>query len=208
MRNAVLKETQAGIKIAGRNINNLRYADDTTVMAESKELKRLLVKVKEESEKGGLKLNIPKIKIMASDPITSWEIDGETVETVADFIFGAPKSQQMVTAAMKLTLDSWKKSYDEPRQHIKKQRYYFANKDLSSQGYGFSSSHVWMWELDYKESWTPKNWCFWTVVLRRLLRVPWTAKRSNQSILKEISLEYSLEGLMLKLKPQYFGHLM
>ena len=85
---------------------------------------------------------------------------------------------------------------------------YFANKGLSSQSYGFSSSHVWMWELDYKESWALKNWCFWTVFWRKLLRVPWTARRSNQSILKEISPEYSLEGLMLKLKLQYFGHLM
>ena len=105
MRNAGLEEAQAGIKIAGRNINNLRYADDTTLMAESEEeLKSLLmkVKVKEESEKVGLKLNIQKMKIMASGPITSWEIDGETVETVSDFIFWAPKSLQMVTAAMKL----------------------------------------------------------------------------------------------------------
>ena len=106
MRNAGLEETQAGIKIAGRNINNLRYADDTTLMAESEEeLKSLLMKVKEDSEKVGLKLNIQKMKIMASSPITSWEIDGETgetVETAADFIFGAPKSLQMVTAAMKL----------------------------------------------------------------------------------------------------------
>ena len=103
MRNAGLEETQAGIEIAGRNINNLRYADDTTLMAESKEeLKSPLIKVKEESEKVGLKLNIQKMKIMASCPITSWEIDGETVETVTDFILGAPKSLQMVTAAMKL----------------------------------------------------------------------------------------------------------
>ena len=99
MRNAGLEETQAGIKIAGRNINNLRYADDTTLMAESKELKSLLMKVKEESETVGLKLNIQKTKIMASGPITSWEIDGQTV---SDFIFWAPKSLQMVTAAMKL----------------------------------------------------------------------------------------------------------
>ena len=103
MRNAGLEESQAGIKIAGKNINNLRYADDSTLMAESEEkLKSLLMKVKEESEKVGLKLNIQKTKIMASGPITSWEIDGETVETVADFIFGAPKSPQMVIAAMKL----------------------------------------------------------------------------------------------------------
>ena len=102
MRNAGLEETQAGIKIAGRNINNLRYAYDTTLMAESEEeLKNLLMKVKEESEKVGLKLNIQKMKIMASDPITSWQIDGETVETVSDFVFWALKSLQMVTEAMK-----------------------------------------------------------------------------------------------------------
>ena len=103
MRNVGLEETQTGIKIAGRNINNLRYADDTTLMAESEEeLKSLLMKVKEESKKVGLKLNIQNMKIMASGPITSWEIDGETVETVADFIFWAPKSLQMVIAVMKL----------------------------------------------------------------------------------------------------------
>ena len=103
MRNAGLEEAQAGIKIAGRNLNNLRYADDTTFMAESEEeLKSLLMKVKEESEKVGLKLNIQKMKIMPSGPITSWQIDGETMETVSDFILGAPKSLQMVIAAMKL----------------------------------------------------------------------------------------------------------
>ena len=103
MRNSGLEETQAGIQIAGKNSNNLRYADDTTLMAESEEeLKSILMKVKEESEKVGLKLNIQKTKIMASDPITPWEIDGERVETVSDFISGAPKSLQMVTAAMKL----------------------------------------------------------------------------------------------------------
>ena len=101
-------------------------------------------------------------------------------------------------------LTFWKESYDQPRQHIRKQRYYFANKGPSSQGYGFSSSHVWMWELDCEEGWALKNWCFWTVVLR----VPWTARRSNQSILRDISPECSLEGLMLKRKLQYFGHLM
>ena len=114
MRNAGLEEAQARIKIAGRNTNNLRYADDTTLMAES-ELKSLLMKVKEESEKVGLKLNIQKTKIMASGPITSWEIDRETVETVSDFIFWAPKSLQMVTAAMKLKDTPWKESYDQPR---------------------------------------------------------------------------------------------
>ena len=102
MRHTGLEEAQAGIKIAGTNISNLRYADDTTLMAESGELKNLLMKVKEESEKVGLKVNIQKMKIMASGPITSWEIDGETVETVSDFILGSPKSPQMVTAAMKL----------------------------------------------------------------------------------------------------------
>ena len=97
---------------------------------------------------------------------------------------------------------------NQPRQQIKKQRHYFANKGLSGQSYGSSSSHAWMWELDCEEGWASKNWCFWTVVWRRLLRVPWTARRSNQSILKEISPGYSLEGMMLKLKLQYFVHLM
>ena len=116
MHNARLDEAQAGIKTARRNINNLRYADDTTLMAESEELKSLLVKVKEESEKVGLKLNIQKTKIMASGPITSWPIDGETVKTVADFILGAPKSLQIVIAAMKLKdAYSLKESYDQPR---------------------------------------------------------------------------------------------
>ena len=101
----------------------------------------------------------------------------------------------------------WKKSYDQPRQHIKKQRHYFANKGLSSQSYGFSGSHVWMWELDYKENWAPKNWCFWTVVLEKTLESPLDCKEIHQSILKEMSPEYSLEGLMLKLKLQNFGHL-
>ena len=103
-------------------------------------------------------------------------------------------------------LAPWKKSYDQPSQHIKTQRHYFADKGPSSHSRGFSSSHLWMWNLDHKESWASKNWCFWSVVLRRLLRVPWTAKW-NQLIPKEISPEYSLERLMLKLKLQYFGHL-
>ena len=117
VRNAGLEETQAGIKIAGRNINNLRYADDTTFMAESEEeLKSLLMKVKAESEKVGLKLNIQKTMIMASGPITSWEIDGETVETVADLYFWTAKSLQMATAAMKCKdAIPWEKSYDQPR---------------------------------------------------------------------------------------------
>ena len=116
MRNVGLDETQAGIKIARRNINNLRYADDTILMAESEEeIKSLLMKVQEESEKVGLKLNIQKVKIMSSGPITSWQIDGERVETVSDFIFWAIKSLQMVIAAMKLKDTPWKESYDQPR---------------------------------------------------------------------------------------------
>ena len=116
MRNAGLEEAQAGIKIAGRNINNLRYADDNTLVPESEEeLISLLLKVKEEHEKVGLKLSIQKTKIKVSGPITSWEIDGETVETVSDSIFGAPKSLQMVIAAMKLKDTPWKESYDQPR---------------------------------------------------------------------------------------------
>ena len=116
MRNARLEGAQAGIKIARRNINNLRYADDTTLMAESeKELKNLLMKVKEESEKVVLKFNIQKTKTMASSPVTSWQIYGDTMETVTDFISWAPKSLQMVTAAMKLkALASWKKMYNQP----------------------------------------------------------------------------------------------
>ena len=134
MWNAGLDEEQAGIKIARRNSNNLRYADDTTLMAESKEeLKSLLMKVKEESEKVGLKLNIQKTKIMASGPITSWEIDGQTMETLTDFIFLGSK----ITADGDCKLAPWKKSYDKPRQHIKKQRHYFANKGPSSQSYVF-----------------------------------------------------------------------
>ena len=147
MRNAGLDEAQAGIKFARRNINNLRYADDTTLMAESKEeLKSLLMKVKEDSKKVGLKLNIQKTKIMVSSPITSWQIDGETKGTVRDFIFwGAPKSLQMVTAAMKLKdTCSSEESYDKPIQSIKKQRLYFAKEGPYGQSYGFSSSHVWI----------------------------------------------------------------
>ena len=105
-------------------------------------------------------------------------------------------------------LTPWKGSYDQPRQHIKKQRHYFVNKGPSSKGYGLSSGHVWMWELDYKESWGQKNWCFWTVVLEKTLESPLDCEESNQSILREISPGCSLVGLMLKLKLQYFGHLM
>ena len=125
MRNTGLEDAQAGIKIAGRNINNLRYADNTTLMAESEELRSLLMKVKDESEKVGLKLNIQKTKIMASGPITSWEIDGETVETVTDFIFLGSKITADGDCSHEIKrLATWKKSYDQSRQHIKKQRHY------------------------------------------------------------------------------------
>ena len=147
MWNARQDESQAGIKIAERNINNLRYADDTTLVAESEEkLKSLLMKVKEVREKAGLKLNIQKTKIMALGPITSWQIDAETVETVTDFIFSwASKSLQMVTAAMKLEdICFLEGKLWQTRQHIKKQRH--------SQSYGFSSSYVGMWELYHKKA--------------------------------------------------------
>ena len=139
MRNAGLEEAQAGIKFAGRNINNLRYADDTTLMAESEEeVKSLLMKVKEENEKVDFKLNIQKTKIMVSGPITSWQIDGETVETVADFIFLGSKITADGDPRHEIqTLAPLKESYDEPRQHIKKQRHYFADKGLSNQNYVF-----------------------------------------------------------------------
>ena len=208
MRNAGLEETQAGIKIVGRNINNLRYADDTTLTVESEEeLKGLLMKVKVESEKVGLKLNIQKTNILASGPITSLEIDGETV---SDFIFLGSK----ITA-------------DGDCSHEIKRCLLLGRKVMTNLDSIFKSRDI---TLPTKvhlvkamvfpvvmygcESWTVKKaehrridafelWCW-----RRLLRVPWTAKRSNQSILKEISPGCSLEGLMLKLKLQYSGHLM
>ena len=138
MRNTGLDEAQAGVSIARRNINNLRYADDTTLTAESKEeLKSLLMKVKEESETVGLKLNIQKMKIMASSPIISWQIDRETMESVRLYL-GGFKITADVTAAMKLKDACFlEESYDQPKQHIKKHRHYFTNKDPSSQSYGF-----------------------------------------------------------------------
>ena len=154
MRNAGLEEAQAGIKIARRNNNNLRYADDTTLTAESEEeLKSLLMKVKEESEKVGIRLNIQKPKIMASGPIASWEIDGETVETVSYFIFGGSKSTAGGDCSheIKRRLLLGRKVMTN-LDNVLKNRHYFANKGLSSQGYGFYGSHVWMKELDHKES--------------------------------------------------------
>ena len=209
MRNAGLDEAQAGIKISRRNINNLRYADDTTLMAESKELKSLL-KVKEESEKVGLKLNIQKTKIIGSGPITPWQINGETMETVTDFIFLGSKiiadgdcsheiQRYLLLGRKAMTnLDSILKSRDitlPTKVHLVK-------------------AMVFPVVMYGCESWTVKKaecrridafelWCW-----RRLSRVPWTARRSNQSILKEINPEYSLEGLTLKLNLQYFGQLM
>ena len=191
MRKAGLEEAQAGIQIAGRNINNLRYADDTTLMAESEELKSLLKKVKEMSEQVGLKLNIQKTKIMASGPITSWEIDGETVETVADFIFSwAPKSLQMVIVAMKLkdALPLGRKVMTNLDSILKSRDITLSTKICLVKAMAFPVV------MCGYESWTIKKaecrkidafelWCW-----RRLLRVPWTARRSNQSILKEISL--------------------
>ena len=147
MRNAGLEETQAGIKIAGRNINNLSPADDTTLMAESEEeLKSLLIKVKEKSEKVGLKLNIQNTKLMASCPITSWQIDGETVETVSDFIFLGSKitADGDCSHEIKRCLLLGRKVMTNLDSILKKQRHYFVNKGPSSQGYGFSNSHVWM----------------------------------------------------------------
>ena len=203
MRNAGVEETQAGIKIARRNINNLRYADDTTLMAESEEgLKSLLMKV--ETEKVGLKLNIQKTKIMASSPITSWEIDGETVETVSDFIFWSSR----------ITADG--DCSHEIKRRLLLGRNVMTNLDsiLKSRDITLPTKVRLIKAMVFPvvmygcESWTIKKaehqridafelWCW-----RRLLRVPWTARISNQSILKEISPGCSLEGLMLKLKLQ------
>ena len=211
MRNARLVEAQVGIKIAGRNISNLRYADNTILMAESEEeVKSLLMKVKEESEKVGLKLNIQKNKIMTSGPITSWQINGETVETVADFIF----------LGSKITADG--DCSHEIKRRLLLGRNVMANLDniIKSRDITLPTKVHLVKAMVFPvvrygcESWTVKKaecqridvfelWCW-----RRLLRVPWTARRSNQSILKVISPGCSLEGQMLKLKLQYFGNLM
>ena len=206
MRNAGLEEAQAGIKIAGRNISNLRCADDTTLTAESEELKSLLMKVKEESEKVGLKLNIQKTKIVASSPITSWQI---VEETVADFNF----------LGSKITADG--DCSHEIKRHLLLGRKVMTNLDsiLKSRDITLSTEVHLVKAMVFPvvmygcESWTVKKaecrridalelWCW-----RRLLIGHWTARRSSQSILK-ISPVCSLEGLMLKLKLQYFGHLM
>ena len=203
-----MEETQAGIKISGRNINNLRYADDTTLMAESKEeLKNLLIKLKMESEKVCLKLNIQKTKIMASGPIASWEIDGETV---SDFIFFVSKitADGDCSHEIKRLLLLGRKVMTNLDSILKSRDITLPTKVRLVKAMVFP---VVMYGC---ESWTVKKaerrridafelWCW-----RRLLRVPWTARRSNQSTLREISPEYSVEGLMLMLKLQYFGHLM
>ena len=146
---------------------------------------------------------------MASNPITSWQIDGENVGAVLDFIFFDSRitADSDCSHVIKRLLAPWKNSYDNNRQCFKMQRHHFANKGPYSQSYSFSSSHVWMWQLDHKEGWSPKNWCFWTVVPEKTL-MSLASRRSSQSILKKVYLEYFFEGQMLKLKVQYFGHLM
>ena len=209
MRNAGLDEAQARIKTARRNINNLRYTDDTTLMAESEEeLKSLLMRVKEGSEKVGLKLNIQKTKIMASSPITSWQIDGETMETVTDLIFLGSK----ITADGDCSHEI-KRCLLLVRKAMTKLDGILKSKDITlPTEVHLVKAMVFPLVVYGCESWTIKKtqcrkidtfelWCW-----RRLLRGPWTARRSNQSILKEISPEHSLEGLMLKL--QHSGHVM
>ena len=214
MRNAGLEEAQAGIKIARRNINNLRYADDTTLMAESEEeLKSLLMKVKDESEKVGLKLNIQKTKIMASSPITSWQIDGERVETVAtvaDFIFLGSKIIMDGDCSHKI-----KRRLFLGRKVMTNLDSILKSRDITlSTKFRLVKAIVFPVVLYGCESWTIKKAkcrridAFELRCWRRLLRVPWTARRSNQPILKEISPACSLERLMLKVKLQYFGYLM
>ena len=209
MRNAGLDEAQAGIKISRKNINNLRYADDTILLAESEEELKGLLKVKEESEKVGLKLNTHRTKIMASGPITSWQIDGETVETVTDFLFLGSKitADGDCSHEIKRHLLIGSKVMTNPESILKSRDITLPTKVC------LVKAMVFPVVMYGRESWTTRKgecqridafqlWCW-----RRLLRVLWT-RRSNQSILKEISPEYSLEGLMLKLKLQYFGHLM
>ena len=176
MWNARLDDSQTGIKIAKKNINNLRYAGDTTLTAESEEeLKSVLMKVKEESEKAGLKLNIQKLKIMASGPIMSWQINAEKGKVVTDFIILGSRITADSDCSHEIkTHAPWKESYDKPRQHIKKQTHHFADKSSYRQSYDLSSSHVRMW--DHKEVWAPKNWCFWTVVLEKTPESPLNCK--------------------------------
>ena len=174
-----MDKSQAGIKIAGRNINNFRYADDTTQKAESKvELKILLMKVKEESEQTGLKFNIQKTKIMASGPITLWQMDGEKMETVTDFLFLVSKinADSDCSHEIKRSLLLVRRAMTNLDSFIKKQRHHFADKGPYSQSYGFPMSHVRMWELDNKEEWAPKNWWFLIMVLEKTLESPLDSK--------------------------------
>ena len=183
MWNARLDEAQAGIKIARRNINNLRYADDITLMAESEEkLKSLLMRVKEESEKTGIKLNIQKTKIMASDPITSWQINGEKMKTVTDFIFLGSKitADDDCSHKIKRYLLLGRKTVTNLDSILKSRDITLPTKVcLYSQNYGFSCSHVLVWELNHKEGWLPKNWCLWIMVLENSWESLGPAKRSN-----------------------------
>ena len=174
MQNTGLDEAHAGIWIGRRNNNNLRYADDTTLTAESEELKSHLMKVKEERKKIGLKLNIQKTKIMTSSSITSWQIDGETTETVTDILWGAADGD--CSREIKRHLLLGRKAMTSLDSILKGRDITLSNKGPYSQSYGFSSSHVWTWELDYKESWALKNWCFWTVVLEKNLESPLDCK--------------------------------
>ena len=211
MRNAGLEEAQVGIKISGRNINNLRYAGETTLMAESEEeLKSLLMKVKEESEKVGLNLNIQKTKIMASGPISSWELDGETVGTVSDFILLGSK----ITAEFDCSHES-KRCLLLGRDVMTNLDSILKSRDITlPTKVHLVKAMVFPVVIHGCESWTVKKAehrkidAFELRCWRRLLRVPWTARQSNESILKEISPGCSLEELMLKLKLQYFGQLM
>ena len=187
MQNTGLDEAQAWIKIAGRNINNLRYADDTTLMAESEEeLKRLLMKMKEESEKVDFKLNIQKTKTIASGPITSWQIDGETAETVAGFILGGSKitADGDCSHEIKKCLLLGKKVMTNLDSIFKSRDITLPTKVHLVKAMVFSSSHVWMWELDYKESWASKNWFFWTVALEKTLESPLDSKEIKAVHLK------------------------
>ena len=178
-----VNKSQAGIKIARRNISNLRYANNTTLMAESEELKNLFDTGEREwrkwkkSSKAGLKLKIQKIKIMTSSPNTSQQIDGGKVETVIDFIFLGSKITVDGDGSheMRRCLLLGRKA-DKRRKHIKEQKHHFSDRGLYHQKYGFSSSHVWMWELDRKEDWMLNTWCFWTVVLEKTLERPLDSK--------------------------------
>ena len=196
----MLYEAQAGIKVSRRN--NLRYADDTTLIAKSEELKNLLMKVKEESEKVGLKFNIQKTKIMASGPITSWQIDGETVRHF-NFLGSKITADGDCSHEMKRLLLLGRKATTTLDSILKSR-----DKCPSSQSCGFSNSHVWLWQLDYKESWALKNWCFWTVLLEKTLESPLDCKEIQPVNPKGNQSWIFISGLMLKLKLQYFGHLM